>query len=192
MCLALTHTPQLPRGRCPRHTRRVRRVSPAPLRAHAAVPIGPGAPRDLPGARPRGAHRWGRRGALRGARVPPLSGMRHSGPRLGLCPVRGVRARFSDRLFLQRPRGMPRLQRPAHGRDARASGRSGLRPAAATPMGAVGPEALALLPATRSRGARRGAAYPVARHRGAAGSAQRLRARAAGGRELRPAGGWGP
>jgi len=46
------------------------------------------------------------------------------------------------------------------------------------------PEAPALLPATRPRGARRGAAHLATRHRSAAASAQRLRARAAGGGEL--------
>ena len=46
------------------------------------------------------------------------------------------------------------------------------------------PEAPTLLPAARSRGARRGAAHLATRHRGAAASTQRLPWRAAGGGEL--------
>jgi len=49
------------------------------------------------------------------------------------------------------------------------------------------PEAPALLPATRPRGARRSAAHFATRHRSAAARTQPLRARAAGGGELRTA-----
>ena len=126
----------------------------------------------------------GRRAAVRGGGVSPLPRMRHPGPRLRPCPLRGVRTRFSDRLFLQRPRGVPLVQRTAHGRGGGASGGPGLPAAAGAPVGVVGAEAPALLPAARSRGARRGAAHLAAGDRGAAAPTQRLPARAAGGGEL--------
>jgi len=57
-----------------------------------------------------------------------------SSPTASPRPVRGVRARFPGCLFLQRPRGMPLVQRPAHGRDSRPSGRSGLPATAGAPV----------------------------------------------------------
>lgn len=86
------------RACCPAAPRGLCALSPAPPRAHAALPRRTGPSRDLPGAGPRGAGRT--RSAECGGGVSPLPAVRHPGPWVCPRPMRGLRARFPGRLLL--------------------------------------------------------------------------------------------
>jgi hypothetical protein len=105
-------------------------------RKHAAVPDCPGPSRNLPDTASGQAVRR-RPGALvPGAGLSPLSRMRHPRPRRRTGLVRGVRTRSSDRLLLQRARGVSIVQCTAHGAGDGTPCRSGLPAGAGAPLGA--------------------------------------------------------
>ncbi len=151
-------------------------LPPVPLLAPSIAVAGPNAPCSIAACRrtsPPGSNSPAT--AARALPVQPLSNVSSAGISNAGCarmalPAPGVPSAVTIlsspmRAFVQGPWCLSRLQHPANGRNCRSSGRPRFSATAGPPVGVVGSEAAALLPATRSGDRNAGAAH-FPEHRG--------------------------